>query len=107
MRLQDPLPLLSLPGEGGWESPGRGGPHPSPPQPTRGFHPTELQDWAGAEAVDEGNPRWEVGDRGSGCLENGGFLRRDVEGEVVARWRNWGAMRRLGCGQGGSVWLGD
>lgn len=34
-------------------------------------------------------------------------LRHDVAGEVVARWRNWGAMRRLGCGQGGSVCLGD
>ena len=35
------------------------------------------------------------------------LMRSDVTGEVVARWRNWGAMQRLGCSQGGSVGLGD
>lgn len=49
--------------------------------------------------------RWEVGVLGVWRAAEG--LKRGVVGEVVARWRNWGAMRRLGCGQGRPVCLGD
>lgn len=48
--------------------------------------------------------RLEVGDAASGRREKRAWTvyEADVAGEVGARWRNWGAMRSLGCGQGGS-----
>lgn len=87
---------------------GKSGERQTPPQPTGGLHPGAFGDGAGAEALGVGTParRWKLGSLGAWTTEGGRLVRLDVAGEVVARWRNWGALR-MGCGQDGFVDLGD
>lgn len=58
-----------------------------------------------------GNPpggRWATAAPGVGRTEGARLMRRDVAGEGVARWRNWGAVRGWGAvGVDLRIWVTD